>query len=265
MSKKYISLITLFIICISLTGCADVIELTDSETVLIAEYAADLLLKYDNHHADRLEEGEKIEQEMIDENAVDDINGDVTSSVGATTEDLSVEQSMDTSEDDNGHKLNSQIDDNGLTDTGTVSESGEYDIARVIGLDGVSITYKDYIITDHYPATDADGEFIYLDASEGYQLLVLRFNVADISEDGVSFSLLDENVDYKIVCNNKNAANPMLTILMNDLGTMEAVLSPSEAQEGVLVFQISDNMKDKLDSMVLKVQYNDSENVINIL
>ena len=129
----------------------------------------------------------------------------------------------------------------------------------------MSITYKDYLITDHYPATDEDGEFLYLEATEGYQLLVLRFNVTDTVEDSVSFSMLDKNVDYKLVCNNKNAANPMLTILMNDLGTMEAVLSPGEATEGVLVFQISDDMQAKLNSMELNVQYNGSENIINIL
>ena len=145
------------------------------------------------------------------------------------------------------------------------SSGNESDLAKILGLEGLSITYKDYVITDHYPATDADGQFIYLDATPGYQLLVLRFDVRNITSDSIGFTMLDEVVDSRIVCNNKNAANPMLTILLNDLGTMEAVLNPDETQEGVLVFQISDEMKDKLSSMVLKVQHDDVENIINIL
>ena len=275
MSKKLISLISLFIICISLTGCMDVIDITDTERVLIAEYAADLLLKYDINHDDRLDEGEKIEQEMIEEAEEDELNGITPVTTEAYTDPSITEESTDAATDNNGHNLNSNIDDidgetvegddNGTAASDAAAVSSGNDIARVVGLDGVSITYKDYLITDHYPATDEDGEFLYLEATEGYQLLVLRFNVTDTVEDSVSFSMLDKNVDYKLVCNNKNAANPMLTILMNDLGTMEAVLSPGEATEGVLVFQISDDMQAKLNSMELNVQYNGSENIINIL
>lgn len=269
MSKKYVSLILLLVIAFSVTGCNDVIELTDTESTLIAEYAADLLLKYDVNHNDRLYSGEKEEQEMLEEAEEDELNG-IASTI---TEEASEEQLEETSteaEDNNGRNLNSNIDDissmedDNVTDDSS-SAGSESDLAKILGIDGVSITYKDYLITDHYPATDADGEFIYLDATEGYQLLVLRFDINNTSSESASFTMLDKDVDYRIVCNNKNAANPMLTILLNDLGTMEAVVSPEESEEGVLIFQISNDMKDKLSSMFLKVQHNGTENIINIL
>ena len=271
MSKKYISLILLLTVCLCLTGCTDVIDLTETETILISEYAADLLLKYDVNHADRLYEGDKIEQEMLEEAEEDEMNGVAP----AATEEITEEQQSDNqiTEESSGNKgrnLNSNIDDLESSDEDIAPDvssaaGNESDLARILGFDGVSITYKDYLITDQYPATDEEGEFIYLEATQGYQLLVLRFNINNTSDSEVGFTMLDEDVNYKIVCNNKNAANPMLTILMNDLGTMESVISPNETQEGVLVFQVSDDMKDRLESMVLKVQYNNNENIINIL
>ena len=266
MSKKLLSLIMIFSLCFCLTGCTDVIELTDTETRLISEYAGDLLLKYDVNFNDRIDQGEKIEKEMEEEAEEE--------AFAVTTEALSTEDTSanaDTSEESDsntGSNLNSQIDDSDegdIVDNTDATVNTESDIAKILGLPGVSITYSDYVITDHYPATDADGQFLYLDAAEGYQLLVLKFNVSNVTDDTVSFSLLNEEVDYRIVCNHKNAANPMLTILLNDLGTMEAVLSPEETQEGVLIFQISEDMVNKLDAMELKVQYNNDENVITIL
>ena len=106
MSKKLISLISLFIICISLTGCMDVIDITDTERVLIAEYAADLLLKYDINHDDRLDEGEKIEQEMIEEAEEDELNGITPVTTEAYTDPSITEESTDAATDNNGHNLN---------------------------------------------------------------------------------------------------------------------------------------------------------------
>ena len=277
MSKKLLSLILLLTAGVLLTGCNDVIDLTDTETKLIAEYAGELMLKYDVYFVDRLYEGEKIEKEMEEEGLSDDED---TSETSEEITEASTEATTEASTEDanKGKALNNQIDDTGVDDGNVIGDGSdntgnksnitvgtESDIAKIIGLNGISITYKDYLITDHYPATDADGQFIYLDATPGYQLLVLRFDVKNITADTVKFTMLDEAVDYTIVCNNKNAANPMLTILLNDLGTMEAVLSPEENQEGVLIFQISDDMQSKLQNMDLKVQYNNAENVIKIL
>lgn len=262
MSKRYFALIVTFAICIVLTGCEDVIDLTDTEQRLIAEYAGELLLKYDVNFDDRLDSGQKIEEEMASE-AEELGETEVMTTEAATSEEASEE---DNTETENGRNLDSNIDDtDNAEDSGSKEIGTESDIAAIAGLGGLSITYKDYIISDQYPAGDEGDDFISVDASEGYQLLVLRFNVTNTSSDTVNFTMLDEPIDYRIVCNGSHAANPMLTILMNDLGTIEATLTPDETQEAVLVFQVSESMKDGLESMELKVQYNNVENVIKIL
>lgn len=227
-----------------LTGCNGVIELSDEETTKIAEYAAELLLKYDVNYVDRISDGgeelaKQLEEESMQETDTDDVSkdSDFSGNIDEKNE-LPYENSQ----------------------TGT-----ERNIARIAGIEGVDITYKDYTVTSHYPEADTDEEFVYIEAPDGYQLLVVRFNVLNNSEKKVSFSLLDKGISYRIVCNGNHLADPMLTILMDDLGTLETTLESGKEQEAVLVFQISDSIKDNLESIELKVNYNNVDNIISIL
>lgn len=257
MSKRFFSLILLSFLLAILTGCGSVIDLTEDETRLIAEYAAELLLKYDVNYNDRLDEGDKAAAEMELEESDTEM---------ASSEEISSQEIVTTeTSEEKGQNVDSRIGAEETSGEQDISVGTESDIAKIAGLEGASITYKDYLITDQYPATDEDGEFIYLEASEGYQLLVIRFGVTNLTEQSQEISLIDRELDYRIVCNGDKAANPMLTILMNDLGTLETTVNPGEEQETVLIFQIADDMKDKLQTMELKVQYNGIENVITIL
>lgn len=256
--KKRVLFLSLFMMgSMVLTGCNEVISLSDEETTMIAEYAAEMLLKYDVNYEDRITDGNK---EIAKQSG------------GKTTEETVSEPATEVPEEEStteaspgGNRVNSSIDtaneaaDNGKT-TGT-----ESNIARIAGIDGVDITYKDYDVVDHYPAADEEGEFISLDASEGYQLLVLRFRISNATEQEVAVSLMDKEIAYHIVCNGTYGADPMLTILMDDLGTLETTVQPGQEEEAVLVFQIADSMKDSLSSIQLKVNYNNVDNVINIL
>ncbi|MDD6072626.1 MAG: DUF4352 domain-containing protein [Clostridiales bacterium] len=252
MSKRIKGFVICALCCLVLTGCNDVIDLTDEQSTLIAEYAAQLLLKYDLNYEDRIEEGERDAEELEEETS----EMMLTSEEGeqpVTTEILTTQENTETVSD---------IADEEMKEEHAVGT--EEDIAKILGISNVSITYKDYIVTEQYPVTDDDGDFMHLEASDGYQLLVVRFNVVNTTEDMAEISLMDSSINYRLVCNGSKAANPMLTILMNDLGTLETSVKPGENQEAVLVFQISDDMKDMLDTIELKINYNDTDNVINV-
>ena len=253
MSKKIKGFVICALCCFVLTGCNDVIDLTDEQSNLIAEYAAQLLLKYDLNYEDRIEEGGERDAEKLDEEASEMM---ITSEEGkqpVTTETLTTKENMETVSDTADEEMKEEH-----------AVGTEEDIAKILGLSNVSITYKDYLMTEQYPVTDDDGDFMHLEASDGYQLLVVRFNVMNTTEDMAEVSLIDSSIDYQLVCNGSKVANPMLTILMNDLGTLETAVKPGENQEAVLVFQISDGMKDMLDTIEIKINYNDTYNVINV-
>ncbi|MCM1179211.1 MAG: DUF4352 domain-containing protein [Clostridium sp.] len=230
--------------CLMLTGCNDVIDLTEEQSTLIAEYAAELLLKYDLHYEDRIAEGMR-EAKKEESTAAED---------EADTEEAATEETeQEIGEETAGEEPAQEV-----------SVGTESDIAKIAGIEGVSITYKDYQVMDQYPEADGDSESINLEAEDGHKLLVVRFQIANTTEDAVDISLLDSSIEYRLVCNGSKAADPMLTILMDDLGTLETSVKPDEDQEAVLVFQISEDMKDTLDAIELKVDYNGMENVIKI-
>lgn len=242
MKKKWLSLLMLSTCVFLLAGCNDVKDLTDDETKLIAEYAAGLLLEYDANYVDRIEEGDKAAQEM--------------------TEEASTEQD-DTQEVTAEEQSEEDTEDNTSAEERIVGSEG--DIAKIAGIAGVSVSLKDYQIVDRYPETKEEDTVVDVEAADGYKLLVIRFKVQNTTEDVVNVSLIDKQLEYHIVCNGVDTAEPMLTILMNDLGTLETSIQPGEEQEAVLLFQISDNMKEQLESIDLYINFNNTDNMLEIL
>lgn len=242
MMKKWLSLLMLSTCVFLLAGCNDVKDLTDDETKLIAEYAAGLLLEYDANYVDRIEEGDKAAQEM--------------------TEEASTEQD-DTQEVTAEEQSEEDTEDNTSAEERIVGSEG--DIAKIAGIAGVSVSLKDYQIVDRYPETKEEDTVVDVEAADGYKLLVIRFKVQNTTEDVLNVSLIDKQLEYHIVCNGVDTAEPMLTILMNDLGTLETSIQPGEEQEAVLLFQISDNMKEQLESIDLYINFNNTDNMLEIL
>lgn len=273
MIKKKL-LLLLFSLCVLLlVGCGQVVDLTDEETQLIAEYAAELLLKYDINFEDRLDEGYQKAEEMSSEALEQWNSSEMTTEVATEfsvdeemTENVVSTETMTTEDSEEiDNNLSDDADDEGATDDDKIPAGTESNIAVIAGIEGADITFRQYSIVDKYPATDEQGEFIYLEASEGYQLLVLQFDVVNKTDDLLPISLIDLELDYRVVCNGSKAAKPMLTILMDDLGTLETNVEPNASQEAVLVFQVSDGMQQKLETMDLYVTYNNVDNVIKII
>lgn len=249
MNKKIIIICAALFMVSCLTGCARVYDLTEDETRLIAEYASTVLLRHDSNYTDRLdvEDSSKVTTEATTEEAMEE----------ATQED------MDEVPSDTGKNRGDMSGEKEEAIESAQTLDG-VDIAKAMNQEDVSITYVDYMITQQYPTKDEDGSFMNLDASEGYELLVVRFQVMNHTEQPVDLSLIDENIDYKLVCNGTKTAKPMLTLLMEDLGTLEMTVNPSEPQEVVLVFQISDSMKESIEDLELYIQYNENNSRLEL-
>ena len=202
---------------------------------MVAEYAADLLLSYDRGYNDRLKEGE--EEHLEEASTQEDAQSETTTEV-VTEEEESTQGS-----------------ESQTTEVTTVQGTSQ-DIAEIAGVQGTSITYKDYEIVDQYPTGDNANEAVQVDAPEGSRLLVVHFVVKAVSDQPVDVSLMDQPIDYKLLCNDTLAAKPMLTILTNDLTTLETTATPGQDSDAVLIFQISKDMVDQLNTMQLHVTFN---------
>lgn len=244
MWKKLVLSVIVLCTCIVTSGCTQVIDLTEDETRLVAEYAADLLLSYDRGYNDRLKEGE--EEHLEEASTQEDAQSETTTEVVTEEEESTQGSESQTTEV-------------------TIVQGTSQDIAEIAGVQGTSITYKDYEIVDQYPTGDNANEAVQVDAPEGSRLLVVHFVVKAVSDQPVDVSLMDQPIDYKLLCNDTLAAKPMLTILTNDLTTLETTATPGQDSDAVLIFQISKDMVDQLNTMQLHVTFNSEENVITIL
>ena len=245
--KKLWCLLAILVLSVTLTGCG--VELSEEENRVIAEYAADLLLKYDRDYTSSLVEEEVPATEQTTQ----------APSTDSTTEGTTEEPSTQPPQESSSTESPASEDTTGSSDA-----AGEIDIGKIVGLEGISITYNQCMSLDRYPSVDQDGAFIYLEADPGYQLVVIKFDIANITAQDIAVDLLNTDINYKLVYNQTKAASPMLTILMDDLGTYESVVPAGNEQSAVLVFQISKDLISQIQSLDIRVTYKNEESVIHI-
>lgn len=255
--KKRIFLCYVILFSFLSSGCEKTIELTDKENHLIAEYAAELLLKYDRNIDSKY---------YTDENNTTGgltTTEEITETTTETTE-ISTEEIV---EDTTEATTEVTIPDNPTDEPSeaVVADSDtSFDIAEFAGVDNVSIKYSHYMILDGYPSYDNEGMYIEVEAPDGYKLLILKFNVENKTHKEQIIDLYEKDIQYSIIVNDKRSAKSMLTILVDDLYTYQSKLEASMRQEVVLLFQISDSVAESIQMLDLSIEYGDDQRVIKI-
>ena len=153
------------------------------------------------------------------------------------------------------------------------------DIAEIAGLDGISIRYNRCMFLDRYPSIDEYGEFIYLDADDGYKLVVVKFNIANETAEDKVVDLLNTDLSYRLVMNQSKANSigpgglrgrtyltrltPFTSFMIRVIPFCNTSTGISE-QSAVIVFQISEGLIDKIEHLDIRVTYQNEEHTIPI-
>lgn len=115
MKKRTMGIIMVIFSAIILTGCASTIDLTDEQNEAIAEYAAELLLKYDSNYSSKYKDaiyGEDKTENL--ETIIDDTNTEATTetttdtTTEATTEEIDASSTPDDSNNGEGSEAGEQ-------------------------------------------------------------------------------------------------------------------------------------------------------------
>lgn len=241
------------------TGCGQVIDLTDEENHLIAEYAAELLLKYDRNYDTRYnpDELEDTTETMTETDAATE----ATTEVVTTTEAATTEQDAPA----DGQTTQAQLvtDEAVKEDIGATVDS-DFDIAAFVGESRISVRYAYYMVVDSYPSYDQDGMYIEVQAPEGYKLLVLKFEVENKTNEDQAVDLYNKDVNYNIVVDNSRTTKQMLTILADDLYTYDKTIQASSREETVLLYTVSDSVANKWTDLKLQVKYGGTSAVLQL-
>ncbi len=241
------------------TGCGQVIDLTDEENHLIAEYAAELLLKYDRNYDTRYNPDEL--EDTTETMTETDATTEATTEVVSTTEAATTEQ--DAPADGQTTQAQPVTDEAVKEDIGATVDS-DFDIAAFVGESRISVRYAYYMVVDSYPSYDQDGMYIEVQAPEGYKLLVLKFEVENKTNEDQAVDLYNKDVNYNIVVDNSRTTKQMLTILADDLYTYDKTIQASSREEAVLLYTVSDSVANKWTDLKLQIKYGGTSAVLQL-
>ena len=228
-----------------LTGCIDSMpDMTEEQSELVAEYAADMLLKYSSNYHYRIADEEEVasaEAEME------------TSQEEETTQEES-QPSQDLSQTGSGESVSVGAET-------SVEDGSEYDLATFFGMEQFSIRYASCEITDAYPKAESGAGFS-VTAPQGYNLLVLHFDVENLGEEAAQCDLFDQINKVRVNVNDAGYVQALSTLLTNDLTTYMEDIPAGEVADAVVAVPVEQTDLDEIQTAVMQITTQDT--VVNI-
>ena len=202
-----------------LSGCGAVMpNLTQEETDLISEYAVGILLKYDKYHSGRLidtaayEDAEEVPEEEL------------------PAEDSEQEQEQETSTND------TEVIDVSQDEESAVSPAT---IEDYYGIQDITFQYLGYELTQSYPSNaDDENLFFAMDATEGEQLLVLRFLASNATSYDQVLNMISFGARFRVSINGESSQSVLTTMLLNDMQSYHDAVPAGSGVELVCIVEI---------------------------
>lgn len=224
--KKIAGVVLTMAVAGMLTGCVDNMpDLTDEQSQLIAEYAADLLLKYSPNYNTKLVDIEEITQEETD-----------------------VSETKETEETTQGTKEEQSTVE--IVEPETNPQ--DVDFAEEEGLQDFTLKYASYEISDSYPK-DATGYRV--DATEGNSLLIVHFILTNESEESIECNFFEKNPSISVAVDGKRV-KAMSSMLDDDLTTYMDTVEAGEEKDLVVIFEVDSEQATSAD---ITMQFNTTE------
>ena len=228
-------LIVVLLLMTTLTGCIQKYEYSEEQTDATAEYIAGLMLKNDKEYKASLlpMEGLIVKNETPAPEVI------TPTPVGSTN-------------------TGSGQSNNQPTPTVTPLD---YTLTEVIGEKGFEFEYKDYIITESYPE-DASNAYFSITPRDGYQLIVLNFNLKNTLNKDNRLNLTKAEIEYQLDVNLGTIYVPPFALLENNLKLIDITLKAQEEKSMVLIFEIKKDTT--LNDINLMVSRDNRSEIIEI-
>ena len=191
---------------LSLTGCADIKNLSEEQENEIAEYAAGVLLQNSDKYPYRLITKE--EKEVTE----------------TPTPMPAAAQASDAPQESQPEQTAAAPEDS----------KKEVSLDDLYHLKGVSILYTSYCLADKYGSSQ-------IRAEQGKKLLVAEFSLKNNSGAKKKVKLIDRRkITYQLNVDG-TTYSPQISLLENQLDYLETVIAKGKSQKAVLVFQVDKN------------------------
>lgn len=249
-----IAVLLLFIIgC--LTGCGNAIpEMTEEETRMVEEYAAQLILKYDHNYQPSVltEQQKAVEIAKLEQKA--QVQKKIEEDKKKQQENAQAEAADNA--DDSGSNTGSQVSEP-LPDT---------DIDEFLELGPLSVEYSGYRILKSYPEAAEANDWQGITMATGNNMLIV-FEYT-ITNTGVEDSVLDmtkRDVRYGFKLNDSLNKAPLTTLLLNDFTNYRDTILAGESKTAVLIVEVSPETAENLQSVQMNLKYNGGKGSLKLL
>ena len=200
---------------LSLTGCADIKNLSEEQENEIAEYAAGVLLQNSDKYPYRLIT--KKEKEVTETPTPMPATPTPTPTSAAA-------QASDAPQESQPEQTAAAPEDS----------KKEVSLDDLYHLKGVSILYTSYRLADKYGSSQ-------IRAEQGKKLLVAEFSLKNNSGAKKKVKLIDRRkITYQLNVDG-TTYSPQISLLENQLDYLETVIAKGKSQKAVLVFQVDKN------------------------
>lgn len=209
-----------------LSGCGSAVALTEEQNDLVAEYAAGLLVKYNNGHTMGLVSDKSLDMELLYATATP-----TPIPTPEPVEEILPEEEV--SEDGLVDDISSGGDDSGSNNVAI----SLVPLNEAFGLNGAQLTYVFYELCDTYP-TMGDDLVMSMNASPGNQLLIVHMNLVNPTADTASFATNLAGKKVRALINGQDKIRADVTLLSNDLINYSGTLESMSGEDVVLVFDV---------------------------
>lgn len=259
--KKQTAFFYTMAVSIMLCGCGSAIpEMTDTETAVVTEYATNLLVKYSTLsdrallNEQQLEEGIAKEAEERErllkvkelENMY--LNG-TEETVGTGSDTADVEADIADAENES-------------LETTTVA-APQLSVDEFFAESDFSIDYSSYILCQSYPEENSEDLFMVVDAAQGKQLCIVKFNVSNLSSEDRALDMYAKRGRFSLRMEGGATVSAQSTLLMDDLSSYAGTIPAGGSEELVLVFEVSDSVSE-IGNMELIMNGQSGENVLTL-
>lgn len=234
MRKKSVYAMLFVAVASLLGGCgATLPELSEEDYALVAEYAAGELMKYN-----KLNEGRIVSDEVIAEQLAKEEQ--FRRNTQEYLEKVQREKEEEKKSDSEGGKTSA---------AGSSKMAETSDIASFIGLTPLTVTYTGVEVCDSYPQSSAEEFYFAMDATEGKDLVILKFDVSNPSDTDVDVDVLESGTGFWVSFQGESAVSILATMLPNDFATLKQVVPAGSSEEVVLVLELDEGATENIGSI----------------
>lgn len=234
MKKKLLMLAMAAIVTVNLSACAiGDTGFSDDELKQVAEYAAKLVLKHTRNYEPTLQEELSIKENPNIVNEDFNVAGKSKVKTSETTSPSSINDGEENDKTENENPDDKSKDINETNDDKDTAAT----LNDIYAKEGFEVVYGGAGEYSRYPKNEG---YFSLVAADNMKLYVVEFSIRNKTDKSRKFSH-SEGVSYNLTFDGENYYKPSLTLLENDMQSIEVNIGGGKSSKGVIVFNVAKN------------------------